>query len=105
CTTSALSLLVFPLISFLYSRLSTPLGHTDAQSPQPTQEARTTSCPRWAYQRTSLPISQYVEQLPQEMHCPLLDVMRNLEKYFCCMPSIAAIGQPKRHQTRLPIKW
>ena len=31
-----------------FSRRSTPRGHTSAQMPQPTQLARTMSCPRWA---------------------------------------------------------
>jgi hypothetical protein len=44
-----------------------------------------------------------VEQLPQDMHWPPLVVMRKREKNRWKMPRIAAMGQPKRHQTRLPI--
>src|SRR5690606_20024311 len=86
-----------------FSRRSTPRGHTEAQTPHPTQEERTTFCPRWAYQRTSIPISQYVEQLPQLMHWPPLVVIRKRDLKRCTRPRMAARGQPKRHHTRLPI--
>src|SRR5690606_30182420 len=86
-----------------FSRRRTPRGQTVAHIPQPTQEARMTFCPRCAYHRTSIPISQYVEQFPQEMHCPPFVVMRKREKKRCCRPRIAAIGHPNRHQTRAPI--
>ena len=51
-----------------FSKLRTPRGQTAEQTPQPTHEERTISCPFWAYARTSIPISQNVEQFPQEMH-------------------------------------
>ena len=59
--------------------------------------------PRCAYQRTSMPISQYAEQLPQLMHCPPLVAMRKREKKRWMIPRMAAMGQPKRHHTRLPM--
>ena len=86
-----------------FSSFSTPRGQTVEHTPQPTHEARTTFWPRWAYHRTSMPISQYVEQLPHEMHWPPFVVMRKREKNRCWRPRTAAIGQPKRHHTRLPI--
>ncbi len=70
------------LSSLAFSRRNTPRGHTSAQMPQPTQEARTMFCPRWAYARTSIPISQNAEQLPHDIHCPPLVVMRKRDLYF-----------------------
>src|SRR6266568_6092043 len=49
-----------------------------------------------------MPISQYVEQFPQEMHMSFFTVMRNLPNFWM-RPRIAAMGQPNRHQTRVPI--
>jgi len=72
--------------SLPFSSFNTPLGHTEEQTPQPTQEALTIFCPRWAYQRTSMPISQYVEQLPQDMHCPPLVVIRKRLLNLWTMP-------------------
>ena len=65
-----------------FSNFNTPLGQTAEQTPQPTQDDRTMFWPRWAYHLTSIPISQYVEQLPHEMHWPPLVVILNFDLNF-----------------------
>ena len=47
-----------------------------AHMPHPTHEARVKLSSFCAYARTSIPISQYVLQLPQEMHMPGFTVIR-----------------------------
>ena len=49
---------LYRLLGSVFSNFKTPRGQTDAQMPQPTQDDRMMFCPRWAYHRTSIPISQ-----------------------------------------------
>ena len=63
-----IGLLVILPSSGPFSNFKTPLGQTSEQIPQPTQLDRTIFSPFWAYALTSIPCSQYVEQLPQEIH-------------------------------------
>ena len=43
---------------YWFSNFNTPRGQTCEHTPHPTHDARTISCWRWAYHRTSMPISQ-----------------------------------------------
>lgn len=69
--------------------------------PHPTQLSLLKDSFRCAYARTSIPISQYVEQAPQDMHMSFFTRIQNLP-FLPTSPSSAAMGQKKRHQTREP---
>ena len=56
------------VFSVPFSSFRTPLGHTVAHIPHPTQLALTIFSCFCAYALTSMPCSQYVEQFPHDMH-------------------------------------
>lgn len=56
-----------------------------------------------AWARTSMPLSQLVEQLPHDVHCPSLVVIRKRDHRRCLQAAEhGRMGHPNRPHTRLP---